>query len=347
MSIKLVNQSALDTWVEGLIKDQTVYGVQAKEDKFAFDRLHRASALRLDYDVTILPPKKYFQPQREVLMRFNRKTVTFESVFDEEPFVLFGVHPYDMVAISQMDKVFTMDNFDKHYMSRRAAATIVVSTVQTPSSSVFAACMGHATMEGRSGHDVLLTKLPDGQYIVDPRTKKGDKLCEGLAEAQEADAEALDLREQVFAANREQLRKFELKVKPEDLPELLDRSRSHPVWEEKAEFCYSCGSCNFVCPTCYCFDVEDEMSWDMENGERIRKWDGCMLEDFAAVAGGHNFRAKRSARYSHRYYRKGKYSWDMYGEISCVGCGRCITACTANIANPVEIFNILAEEPQP
>lgn len=344
MSIKLVDQPTLDAWIDALIAEQVVYGVQAKEDKFAFDRLRKASALRLDYDVTILPPKKYFQPQREVLMRFNRKTVTFESVIEEEPFVLFGVHPYDMVAISQMDKVFTMDHFDKHYMARRAAATIVVSTVQTPSSSVFAACMGNATMKGRTDHDVLVTKLPSGRYVVDPRSQKGDKLCEGLADAPEADAEALDSREEVWADNERRLRKYELEVKPEELPALLERSRAHPVWEEKAELCYSCGSCNFVCPTCYCFDVEDEMNWDMETGQRVRKWDGCMLEDFAAVAGGHNFRGKRSARYSHRYYRKGKYSWDTYGEISCVGCGRCITACTANIANPVEIFNILAEE---
>lgn len=346
MSIKLVSQSTLDFWVNRLIRAQPVYGVQAKGDKFAFDRLSSASALRLDYDVTILPPKKYFQPQREVLMRFNRKTVEFESVFDEEPFVLFGVHPYDMAAISQMDKVFTMDHFDKHYMARRAAATIVVSTVQTPSSSVFAGCMGHATARGRGDHDVLVTKLPGGDYLVDPRTEKGDVLCEALADAPEANAAALEARERAWEDNESRLRKHELKVPPEHLPALLARSRSHPMWEEKAELCYSCGSCNFVCPTCYCFEVEDELDWNLETGERVRKWDGCMLVDFAAVAGGHNFRSKKSARYAHRYYRKGMYSWESYGEISCVGCGRCITACTANIANPVEIFNALSEDPR-
>jgi NAD-dependent dihydropyrimidine dehydrogenase PreA subunit len=343
MSIKRIDQSTLDVWVDGLIAEQTVYGVQAKGDKFAFDRLRKASALRLDYDVTILPPKKYFQPQREVMMKFNRATADFESVVDDAPFVVFGVHPYDMAAISQMDKVFTMDNFDKHYMARRAAATIVVSSVQTPSSTVFASCMGHATVKNRSDHDVLITKLPDGTYVVDPRSEKGDCLCEALNGAQEADAEALAAREEVWEANQEQLSKYTLNVKTGDLPALLDRSRTHPVWEEKAELCYSCGSCNFVCPTCYCFDVSDELNWDLETGRRVRTWDGCMLSDFAAVAGGHNFRSKKAARYSHRYYRKGKYSWDMYGEISCVGCGRCITACTANIANPVEIFNTLAE----
>ena len=70
-----------------------------------------------------------------------------------------------------------------------------------------------------------------------------------------------------------------------------------------------------------------------------------MLADFATVAGNLNFRKDRSARFRHRYYRKGKYvPAKIGGQIACVGCGRCITACVANIANPVEVFNRLAEE---
>ena len=30
----------------------------------------------------------------------------------------------------------------------------------------------------------------------------------------------------------------------------------------------------------------------------------------------------------------------------CVGCGRCVAACTVNIANPVEVFNTLWEDDQ-
>jgi ferredoxin len=70
-----------------------------------------------------------------------------------------------------------------------------------------------------------------------------------------------------------------------------------------------------------------------------------MLNDFAAVAGHINFRKDKAARFRHRYYRKGKYvPSKIGGQIACVGCGRCITACVANIANPVEIFNRLAED---
>ena len=68
-----------------------------------------------------------------------------------------------------------------------------------------------------------------------------------------------------------------------------------------------------------------------------------MLRDCAKVAGDHNFRRATAARYRHRYYRKGKYLWDLIQRIGCVGCGRCITACTAKIANPAQIYNRLKE----
>jgi len=42
--------------VPGLIHAQTVIGVQAKGDRFVFVPLRRAGDLRMNCDVTILPP---------------------------------------------------------------------------------------------------------------------------------------------------------------------------------------------------------------------------------------------------------------------------------------------------
>jgi sulfhydrogenase subunit beta (sulfur reductase) len=344
MAARRIDRASLTNWVNALIQEQTVHGVQARDGRFVFDRLTDAAKLRLDYDVTILSPGKYFLPQREVLCEFDRYKMTFKSVIHDEPFVLFGVHPYDMEAIRQLDSIFRHNHEDVHYLSRRASATIVVCDVQTPSDDVFAGCMGTATCEGRDGFDVLLTRIADDSYLVDARTEKGEALLGALADADTADNDELAMRKQVWATNRKALRKHQLKLNPADLPALLARSEDHPVWQEKAGMCHSCGSCNLVCPTCYCFDVQDELNWDMATGVRTRVLDGCMLNGFAEVAGGHNFRADKTSRYRHRYYRKGKYTFDRFGDISCVGCGRCITACTTKIANPVEIFNRLLED---
>ena len=340
MTVKRIDAAALGAWVNDLVKKQRVYGVQARGDRFAFAELNKAADLRLDHDVTILPPKKYFLPQREAILKFDREA-GFESVLDDEPFVLLGVHPYDMAAISQMDKVFESDNIDIHYVMRRNNATIVVCDVQNASNDVFAGCMGTATVE--DGFDALLTKI-DENYILEAKTEKGEELVRCLADAADADQAELNLREQVRARNKQLLRKHELAVLPSVLPKILGRSHDHPVWENKAERCFSCGSCNMVCPTCYCFDVSDDPDWSLKKGERCRSWDACLLSDFAAVAGGHNFRRDRAARYRHRFYRKGKYLQEKIGEVACVGCGRCVAACTAGIANPVEVYNQLVEE---
>jgi sulfite reductase subunit B len=45
-------------------------------------------------------------------------------------------------------------------------------------------------------------------------------------------------------------------------------------------------------------------------------------------------------------FRKGKYVLEKYGRPGCVGCGRCTTACLAEIASPVEAFNAITNATQ-
>jgi sulfhydrogenase subunit beta (sulfur reductase) len=343
MSVLKFTREQFENFVSAMVKTgRPVMAPQAKNGRFAYGPLKSAGDLRLDYDVTILPPKKYVLPQTETLLEFEVGGA-FHSVEPAGPMILLGVHPYDMAAINQMDELFRQDQYDKHYMDRRCKMTIVALDVVTPSENVFASSMGTATVS--KGYDLLLTVLKDKSILAEAATEKGQellKLAGPSAPAAEADLKA---RKAVWANNEKALNKHVLKCKPSYLPKLLESGYQHPVWEEKARLCYSCGSCNQVCPTCYCFDVQDFVNWDLKSGQRQRCWDGCLLENFATVAGNHNFRKDRAARYRHRLYRKGKYvPGKIGGQIACVGCGRCITACTAKIANPVEVYNRLMED---
>ena len=340
MSIKKITKQAFANFIDNLIKTATVYGVQPKGERFDFAPLASAKDLRLDYDVTLLPPKRFFQPTTETLLTFDGEG-RYKSNFDNENFILLGVHPYDMVAINQMDKIFSKDYYDEHYMKRRNNATIIACDVLTPSENVFAASMGMATVS--EGFDILLTDIGDG-YVAEAGTEKGDAL---LAKAETTDANEKDLekRQKLQQDNQKNLNKHKLKCKPSDIPNLLERAYKHPVWEEKAKTCFSCGSCNTVCPTCYCFNVQDSFNWDLKSGKRQRTWDGCLLDGFTKVAGEHEFRSNRADRFRHRFYRKGKYVPEkLNGQISCVGCGRCVGACLPDIANPVKVFNRLVDD---
>jgi sulfhydrogenase subunit beta (sulfur reductase) len=340
MSIKLIDSEALAAWVDTLVGDQQVVGVQARDDRFAFEPLKKACDLRLDYDVTILPPKEYLQPPREGLLTF-KEGEGYTAVSEKEPMILFGVHPYDAVAIGQMDEVFSQDQSDARYVDRRAGITIVATDVQSASANTFAGHMGTAHID--DGCDILLSLIGD-KYLVDIKTEKGEAIAGSLKDAPEADAAALDARAKLWDDNDALMKQLDLKAEPGSWPELLDKSYDSGVWDERAKKCFSCGSCTLTCPTCYCLDVRESVDWSLKSGKRDRVWDGCMLTQFAEVAGEHNFRKDRANRYRHRYYRKGKYlPSKIGGSIACVGCGRCVTACVAGIASPVEVFNVLAE----
>jgi ferredoxin len=81
---------------------------------------------------------------------------------------------------------------------------------------------------------------------------------------------------------------------------------------------------------------------DATSGIRQRKWDSCQLRTFAEVAGGENFREHRASRLRHRMFRKGKQILERTGRLGCVGCGRCIKHCVANISI-LEAFQQIGE----
>jgi len=343
MTIKKLDKQVFKKFVETLIASGTkVVGVQAKGERYAFGPLQNADDLRLDYDVTILPPKKYFLPQKDTLAEFTVGD-GYKSCIDNEPFILLGVHPYDIVAINQMDTLFSQDEYDTHYMTRRKSATIIACDVVTPSKNVFASSMQTATV--KDGYDILLTDI-GAAYLADAATAKGQQLMANVAGAVDANADDLKKCEAVWHKNGKELDKHHLNCKASEIPALLEKAYNHRVWEERAKTCFSCGSCNNVCPTCYCFDVQDDVSWDLKCGQRCRSWDGCMLDAFTRVAGDHVFRKNKADRFRHRLYRKGKWVPAKINSqiMACVGCGRCVGACVPDIANPVTVYNRLFED---
>jgi len=100
--------------------------------------------------------------------------------------------------------------------------------------------------------------------------------------------------------------------------------------------CLGCGICTFLCPTCHCFDIQDETL--ESNGARVRIWDSCMFREYSLQASGYNPRPEQTSRVRNRVFHKFSYFPKNHQEFGCVGCGRCISECPVNI-DIVEIVN--------
>lgn len=334
MFFRIMDKSRLPDLVAGLSKDYEVIGPVAKDDRFVFAKIDTPDDLRLDYDTTLLPPKKLFFPPEEQLMRFR---VADNEVVDDEVFVsprvVFGLHPCDINGLLLMDNVFLRDHEDPYYKARRES-TLIFGISCTPSDTCF--CNAWNTDEVHWGYDVFLTDLGD-RYFVSVQSVKGAELLDRHVESR-------DVTEEDTADFQRATRQFKAAFSEEldttQLPLLLDAKFNAPIWDELGERCLSCGACSMVCPTCYCFDVVDRLAPDQKTGTRIRRWDSCQFSEFAAVAHGQNFRESRASRVKYRYYHKQWGYLSKFERVLCVGCGRCQRACLAGIS-PREVVKAL------
>lgn len=337
MSLKTINKTDMASFVSSAMGHYTVFGPVAKDSAFVFAPVADAAQVRLDYSTTLLPPKKYLLPQEEVLFTFRTDGMSASPAFDMQWRLILGVHTCDLHAMALLDAVFARGQPDAHYMKRRATTVIVGIECLAPCDE-HSFCKSMNTLSANFGYDLHLIDLGD-IYAVEVGTTAGEALLNNHAKAHEATRKEVALLDKTLSSKWAHFPR-RLEMEGSDLPSLMGISARSPMWEELGNKCLGCGSCNVVCPTCYCFDVRERVSMDGATGERYRVWDSCQLDEFARVATGENFRKTRGQRLRHRFMRKGKYMSDQHGHLGCVGCGRCARACLANIT-PVGVWNSL------
>ncbi len=345
MSGYLGNLAQLSDWLRGLCDRMTVHYPQREGSvNWNFRPLAADSEIAFQgYHSSIIPPARQLLPDQEVLFTFRRKPdggVEFIEQSAAAEQVLAGVRPCDLRAIAQMDAVHADPPADTHYLRRRAATRIVAFNCLHPCSER-AFCASTGSLHQRDGADCFVT-LNGDEAVIEAQTEAGAALLADAGFAACADAPA---RREAAEATRPQPFGRQLEAPPEQLPALLREAYRSSVWERYAERCFSCGTCNLVCPTCYCFEVCDEMALDGASGQRTRTWDGCMVPGFAEVAGGHQFRAQTAERQRHRIKRKFEYLPERFAGLGsfCVGCGRCGQQCTTGI-DIFDMVNDIARE---
>lgn len=329
-----------DAWQEGIDKAIKTYKVAAPVNKngmVIYDYITSGKEIESNYSPTVLPPKKFFFPQQETILEYSNDG-NVKAEIKAEPLVLLGIRPCDLHGIEILDEAFADKNGDPNYLMKREQAVIIGMDCNKICDQ-HAFCYKVGTHETTTGFDLMLYDMGN-KYIAKCNTKKGDDFLKKHFTYETASNTDLA---PFFTAKKEAFSSKRPFNNLDSLPEKLGKANTHNVWQEEGARCLSCGSCIMVCPTCYCFDVADDLDLNLKQGKRTRRWDACMLSSFAVVASGENFRKTAKDRLRHRINRKFNYLMRKHNQPVCVGCGRCVRACLANIS-PKTIIEKINDE---
>jgi ferredoxin len=217
---------------------------------------------------------------------------------------------------------------DTYYRKLREETLTVVLNCNQACDSGFCDSMGTGPfLQLKDGFDIVLTAKFDN-YIVESNSNKGERIIKKINGFKKATKKDFIEKKEIEAAARQS---FTKQLDTTGLPELLMRNPDHPVYKRTADTrCLGCTNCTMVCPTCYCYNIEDKTSYDLKSTTRNRYWDSCQELNFAKVHEG-NFRSSRQARLRQFVTHKLATWVEQYGCFGCVGCGRCMIWCPTKI----------------
>ncbi len=341
----ILKKSKLGEWVAKLGANAQVFAPAFVEDTWEFTQVEPGAEVELDHGNTVRPAKGFVFPQREVLYRFRLESGAAPQLTDSEPkvepAVVFGVRPCDGRAMVRNDKVFACGFLDPYYQARRDKVAFVgLACDAPPSQNCFCLSVG-GSPHSEDGLDVLMTAL-DGRYHVKALTDKGKEIV-ASAKALFEEPKAADKKD-VKDAHATALEHKQRSIAPMDtVASALKRNFDSPLWNTLALACIGCGACTYLCPSCHCFDINDELTGRSPlTGERVRTWDNCQFPDFTMHSSGHNPRDDTGARLRQRISHKLLYFVENHKIQQCTGCGRCITHCPVGI-DIVNIANVMEE----
>ncbi|MCB7317741.1 anaerobic sulfite reductase subunit AsrA [Lacrimispora sp. 210928-DFI.3.58] len=281
---------------------------------------------------------------KEVLLAINETLFYFTE--DQwtvpkgpEKDVLIFLRSCDLHAVKRLDEIYLKNGFEDFYYGRvRERAKFILMGCKETCGSGFCVSMG----TNRSDNYDAYLKVEGEAVFADFRCAELEETVKseepgGLGEdmAEKLPVKQAEVHPDYVTENKEKV----------TLPKhLSNESFSKEIWKEYGARCIGCGRCNFVCPTCTCFTMQDIFYKDNPKaGERRRVWASCQVDGYTDMAGGHGFRQGQGDRMRFKVMHK-IYDYEKrFGYPMCVGCGRCDDVCPEYISYS-NCVNRLAKE---
>ena len=294
-------------------------GCFSDTDIIRYDRVNSLDEIQWD--------KKSDYSFKETLLAINETLFYFtedQTTVPEGPKkeLLIFVKACDLHAVKRLDQIYLKNGFEDFYYARvRSMAKFVLMGCEESCDSGFCVSMGTNRADS---YDAYM-KLTDSGCALDIR-------CDALLPDCGTETEVVP---DYVTENKEVVR----------LPKHLSNdSFTKDLWKEYGDRCIGCGRCNFVCPTCTCFTMQDIFYKDNAKvGERRRVWASCQVDGYTDMAGGIRFRKSQGDRMRFKVMHK-IYDYEKrFGYPMCVGCGRCDDVCPEYISYS-NCVNRLAKE---
>ena len=360
----ILKKEKLNELLEHLQGRACVFVPQKIEDQVKFAPYNNKAELAFDAQNSLFPPKDLLFPQAEKMYRYGQSSdgnMFISPILDSKDQIIFGIRPCDMRSIDCLDDVFfTKGYVDEYYEAKREKLCCVCIACNTCAQTCFCDSMGNDPQDA-PGADIMLHDKGDFWSII-CQTDKGKELfetewaafCEesageggsnngaadggsaadgGNAAGSGADsANTASSSANVADTSNTQgdAPTCSIKIDASNIETKISAlENSDELWDALSIKCLNCGTCTFLCPTCYCFDIEQENR--NKKGVRFRCWDSCMFSEYTQMAGGHNPRPTKRDKVKNRFMHKLAWFEQRYGKKLCVGCGRCIEKCPVGL----------------
>ncbi|MCX6256160.1 MAG: 4Fe-4S dicluster domain-containing protein [Bacteroidia bacterium] len=303
---------------------KTIYAPASKNGKVSFKKTDSFSGITTGYIQTTQSSKEVAFPRTEKILDYSKSkdgmSVKGIDLKDIPDVVLWGVRPCDAMGIGELSAIFNWDYKDEIYNNRLSQVTVFGFSCSKSDEYCFCTSVG-GNPGNTAGSDILFTQLGEvGDYLAEILTEKGSGVI----------SMAPDLFEKVQNIEKEKfLTEVPVRFDQEEIRGKLDKFFESEEWIEQSLRCIGCGACAYVCPTCACFDIQDEAHG--RSGSRVRCWDSCGFSIFTLHTSGHNPRDVQSQRWRQRIMHKFSYMPERLSVYGCTGCGRCSRACPVDM----------------
>ena len=205
--------------------------------------------------------KEILTPLSETLFFFTESEVKTADR-DAREAIIF-VKSCDMHAVKRLDQIYLDNTFaDPFYKEIRERVHFVLLGCPKSGEDCFCVDMG-------------TNRTADGYWFSVDRTEDGGFACdvpeESLAELFEKNSAAEQRVEPKYVTENA----VHVTI-PDEIPSGIYKNS---VWDEYSARCIGCGRCNFACPTCTCYTMQDVFYTDNGKvGERRRVGASWMVD---------------------------------------------------------------------